>query len=66
MTIPYSVRIIEESAFEGCAVLAELEIPESVTEIGKKAFEGCACAVTYKGKKYASGKYEGLYKTGKQ
>ena len=32
---------IEESAFQGCSGLEEINIPEGVTKISKKAFQFC-------------------------
>lgn len=41
VTIPASVQIISEFAFEDCTKLKEIEIPEGVEEIGILAFSNC-------------------------
>ena len=41
LTIPDSVTIIDERAFEGCTKLREIFIPDSVTTIGEDAFNDC-------------------------
>ena len=41
VTIPRSVRIIGDFAFDWCKSLKEINIPDSVTETGKFAFYGC-------------------------
>jgi hypothetical protein len=40
-TIPDSVTIIEESAFEGCTKLSSIIIPNNVTSIGYYTFNSC-------------------------
>ena len=42
ITIPNSVTLIGESAFEDCSGLTSVEIPNSVTSIGEDAFRGCS------------------------
>ncbi len=42
VTIPNSVKIIGESAFEGCWNLTNITIPDSVTGIGYHAFQNCS------------------------
>lgn len=39
--IPFTVRIIESSAFAGCTSLTEIVIPHGVTVLETSAFEGC-------------------------
>lgn len=41
LTIPPSVRMIADSAFQGLKKLTHIELPESVTIIGSEAFHGC-------------------------
>ncbi len=41
VTIPDTVRIIEEEAFAKCEGLMSVVIPSSVVEIGQRAFFGC-------------------------
>ena len=41
ITLPSTLKIIEERAFEHCMVLTEVIIPESVTTIGSNAFHAC-------------------------
>lgn len=41
VTIPNSVTLIGESAFDDCRSLSSIAIPNSVTEIGNNAFWGC-------------------------
>lgn len=41
VSMPVSLKIIEESAFQGCENLTNIVIPNSVTIIGKSAFYGC-------------------------
>jgi hypothetical protein len=41
-TIPNSVRVIEDRAFEGCTALTSITIGRSVTTIGNAAFFGCS------------------------
>lgn len=40
--IPTSVKIIGESAFEGCSELKSLDLPEGLKSIGDMAFWGCS------------------------
>ena len=42
VTLPESVKIIEDSAFYGCARLASVKMPGSVTMLGEYAFYECA------------------------
>lgn len=42
ITIPSSVTIIGDSAFEGCPSLTSITIPSSVTNIESSAFIGCS------------------------
>ena len=46
LTIPDSVRRIDERAFWGCECLESISIPESVTYIGSDAFHGCSNLVS--------------------
>ena len=41
-TIPYSVTVIGDNAFSGCAGLTNINIPNSVMEINDNAFIGCS------------------------
>ena len=41
LTIPSSVKKIEERAFEGCGFTGKLIIPDTVESIGAKAFKDC-------------------------
>ncbi len=41
ITIPKTVKVINNNAFTDCISLTSIEIPESVNEIGKEAFKGC-------------------------
>lgn len=41
VTIPQSMQIIEDYAFEDCESITELVIPDGVTRIGKGAFKNC-------------------------
>jgi hypothetical protein len=41
-TIPKSVTVIGELAFDGCSSLAAVNIPNSVTSIGRSTFSGCS------------------------
>ena len=40
-TVPSTVTIIEDGAFEGCIGLTSVAIPDTVTRIGKNAFSRC-------------------------
>lgn len=40
-SIPSSVKVVGEFAFDGCAGLTDIVIPEGVVEIGRYAFYGC-------------------------
>lgn len=42
VTIPDSVTIIENEAFQNCRMLTEIVLPDSVTELGQAAFQGCS------------------------
>ena len=42
VSIPNSVTIIDNKAFEDCSSLISITIPNSVTSIGSSAFEGCS------------------------
>ncbi len=42
ITIPQSVVLIDQGAFEGCSNLTSITIPEGVTSIGNSAFQGCS------------------------
>lgn len=46
ITLPDTLKVIEQKAFENCVKLTELKIPESVTEIGTDAFYGCNGVIT--------------------
>ena len=48
VTIPSSVRIIEESAFEFCTNLTSVTIPEGVKTIGGFAFQDCSAITSVK------------------
>ena len=41
VTIPNSIKKIEDTAFEGCVSLTSIVIPDSVESIGKNAFRNC-------------------------
>ena len=41
-TIPYGVKEINYSAFDGCSSLTSVTIPNSMTRIGHEAFAGCS------------------------
>ena len=41
ISIPNTVKIIDEEAFEGCRDMATIELPPSVVKIGRGAFAGC-------------------------
>jgi len=51
ITIPNSVKQIEEYAFQDCVNLTSITVPKSVTHIGQGAFEGCdnLISVTFQG-----------------
>ena len=42
VTLPLTIKRIEEGAFENCSNITSLNIPEGVIEIGRAAFEGCS------------------------
>ncbi len=42
ITIPNSIRSIEQSAFEACSFLESVSLPRSVTVIRESVFEACA------------------------
>lgn len=42
VTLPSSLEILDEGAFNGCASLKEIQIPDRVTEIGLGAFQHCS------------------------
>lgn len=46
ITIPDSVNIIANSAFDNCCLMNEIIIPEQVGYIGKDAFSGCKQLIT--------------------
>ena len=41
ISIPDSVKVIENNAFDNCTSLTSISIPDSVTSIGKNAFSTC-------------------------
>lgn len=41
VTLPDSLRVIDDAAFEGCTSLRTLRLPERMQRIGPSAFEGC-------------------------
>lgn len=41
ITIPDSVKILEDNAFSKCYSLEEINLPDSIMKIGKNAFENC-------------------------
>ncbi|MCC8169138.1 MAG: leucine-rich repeat domain-containing protein [Oscillospiraceae bacterium] len=41
-TIPSSVTVIDDHAFQGCYSLTSITIPDNVTSIGEQAFWGCS------------------------
>ncbi len=41
VSLPKTLKNIENSAFYGCSSLTSIEIPSGVTSIGSRAFEGC-------------------------
>lgn len=45
-TVPDVVTIIEESAFDNCNGLKEVNIPSTVTNIGANAFQNCSALVS--------------------
>ncbi len=46
VTIPESVRSIDESAFRGCTGLTSITLPDSLVSIGYSAFYGCTGLTT--------------------
>ena len=42
ITLPNTIREIDDYAFAGCSQLTEINIPSTVEEIGEHAFDGCA------------------------
>lgn len=42
VTLPGSLELLDECAFNGCASLREIQIPNRVTEIGLGAFQNCS------------------------
>lgn len=47
LTIPETVRTIEESAFADCVSLSDIVIAEGLREIGNRAFTGCSSMTTF-------------------
>ncbi len=43
ITLPKTICVVGESAFEDCQALVQVNIPDSVVEIGARAFWGCNC-----------------------
>jgi hypothetical protein len=41
LTLPKTLKLIDDSAFENCTMLGKVKIPKSVTSIGVDAFIGC-------------------------
>ncbi len=50
VNIPGGVKIIGESAFQGCTMLLRLEITQTLVEIEKDAFKGCSSLESVNGK----------------
>ena len=46
VTIPNSVTVIQEGAFEFCGSLQRVNIPDSVTRIEEGAFAACPCLLS--------------------
>lgn len=42
VTIPSSVKVIEDNAFRDCKKLTEIIIPDNVNQLGQSAFQGCS------------------------
>ena len=48
ITLPETIQVIGESAFEGCLAITAINIPDSVTAIGARAFLNCSSIDTIK------------------
>ncbi len=46
VVIPSGVKIIEQSAFQGCASIASIAIPKGLIRIGDRDFAGCSSLVS--------------------